>query len=158
MITQIGNPKSIKTYFKEINTSKFLKELDNALRSVNLEAVTKLFKDYDIIHLESSQDFIGQLRSQFKSLEEEGVEIILFEKAKPRLSKCIGCSFGSTIKAFTYEYKKRHTYGKRKTEYYDVVYENEFGVLLQIENNVLSDLGVCNAFLTKEECDELKRC
>ena len=158
MITKIENPKSIRTYFNEINTPRFLKELDNALRSVSLEGVTELFKDYDILHLESSQDFIGQLVSHFKSLEEEGVEIVIVNKAMPRFSKCMGCSFGNTVKAFKYEFKKRYVCGNSKTDFYDVVYENEFGVLLQIENNVLSDLGMCNAFLTKEECDKLKRC
>ena len=127
------------------------------MRSVNLETIKKVFKDYGIYNLESSQDFIGQLHFQFISLKKEGKELVVLQNARPRLSKCMGCSFGSTIKVFKYEYKQRHIFGNGKTEYYDVVYEKEFGVLLKIENKILSDIGICNAFLTEQECKELNR-
>lgn len=156
MITKAEKTESIKDFLSEDNTAPFLKEIDNALRSLNLETIKKVFKDYDIYNLESSQDFIGQLNFQFTSLKKEGKALVVLQNTKPRLSKCMGCSFGSTIKAFKYEYKQRHIFGNEKTEYYDVVYEQEFGVLLKIENKILSDIGICNAFLTEHECRELK--
>jgi hypothetical protein len=155
MIIKTEKIESIKDFFNEGSTTQFLKEIDLALRNVNLEAIKKVFKDYGIYHLESSQDFIGHLHYQFLALKKDGMELVVLPNAKPRLSKCMGCSFGSTIKAFKYEYKKRHIYGSGKTEYYDVVYEKEFGVLLKIENKILTDIGVCNAFLSEQECKEL---
>jgi hypothetical protein len=157
MVTKVEKIESIKGFFNECNTAQFLKEMDNALLSVNLEAIKKVLKEYGIYHLESSQDFIGQLHYQFNSLKKEGMEIVLLQNAKPRLSKCMGCSFGSTIKAFRFEYKQRHFLGDGKKDYYDVVYEKEFGVIFKLENKTLTDIGVCNAFLTEHECKELSR-
>ncbi|WP_338357500.1 hypothetical protein [Yeosuana marina] len=156
MITKPEKLELIRDFFNEFNSKQFLEDIDNALRSIDLDAIARIFKKYKIDHLEDSHDFIGQLKHEFNSLNKEGVEVIFIKKAKPRLSKCMGCSFGHTIRAYTYNYKERYFYpGNKGQDFYDVVYRKEFGVLFKVENNILIDMGFCNAFLTKEECNEL---
>lgn len=156
-MTEITNKLSeIKDFFDENKTINFVKQIEYALQNLNLDELEQILKDYGIFHFEPSQDFIGQLRFQLTSLKNEGKKLIALTNTKPRLSKCIGCSFGCTIKAFKYEYQHRVFTNNSNSQHYDVVYENEFGILLKIENKILIDLGVCNAFLTEKECNELK--
>ena len=125
---------------------------------IDIPEIVKVFQDYQILHLEDAQNFIGQLKHEFNSLNSDEYELIVIRADKPRLSKCMGCSFGSTISAYRYEYKKRYGGNRSKNDYFDIVYTKEFGVIFKIVNDVLVDIGVCNAFLTKEECDELNAC
>ena len=87
MITKSEKLESVSGFFNETTTKQFLEDLEKALCSLNLATIAEIFKKYKIDHLEDSQDFIGQLHYEFTSLKKEGVEVVLLDNAKPRLSK-----------------------------------------------------------------------
>ncbi|RBP34221.1 hypothetical protein DFR65_101104 [Oceanihabitans sediminis] len=157
MITKLENAGPLVDYFTPSTSKKFIEVVDDALRSLDLIKIESIFREYQIYHLDECQNFIGQLKHQFNSLKNDEARVVLLGSSKPRLSKCMGCEFGSSISAYRYEYSKRYYEKESKDAYYDVVYAKEFGVYFNVINNVLVELSVCNAFLTKEECDELNK-
>ena len=85
--------KSIKDFFDENKTNSFIKEMESALANLSLDKLKNIFEDYNILHLEASQDLIGQLRFQLFPPQKENRELIPLPDVEPRLSRCIGCSF-----------------------------------------------------------------
>ena len=92
-------------------------------------------------------DFLVQAELIFKEFKvKSNVRSVNFHD-----SKCIACSFGRTVTAYEVFYTKSED-GILSNR---IVYKKRFAINTQIIDGHLADFAWCNAFLSKEEMNEL---
>jgi hypothetical protein len=129
------------------DTFEFTKNLDIALRTVDIKKLKEAFEKSSLLSHPETKDFLSQGTATFKRFNnlEEKIELLNVED---RNTKCSGCNLGKTVKAYDVKYKKQESV-------ISVVYTSSFAVNLEITNGGLYDFAWCNFYLNKEEYKEI---
>jgi len=135
------------------DTSLFISEIDELLKKFDFNGIIKLSKNYpfNAIDQEELEEFIERAEYEHKNWFENPLEIkinsvVAFE------TKCIACFHGKTIKAYQAEYNQM----KDEKLPGRIIYTKSISIYFEIKNNELFDFGWCNAFLEKNEMEEIK--
>jgi hypothetical protein len=131
-----------------LDTFEFIRDLDFALVNCDTKKLYETFKKANLLNHYETKDFLAMGNYIFNKYN-NSVENIELINVQDRISKCIACSFGKTVKAYDARYKK-------KESSISVIYTSSFAINLEINNGELVDFGWCNAFLNKKEINELK--
>lgn len=131
-----------KEYFTIEKTETFLKDLEIACKTMELDVFTKLFTKYDLSFVEDHDEVLGMVKSIMSSWNKpnqgtELLEVVQFD------SKCLFCEFGKTVKVYkwTYQHKQASISMNR------LVYESQIAFFFDFEDNHLIEFDVCNGYL-----------
>lgn len=138
--------KPITPILSVLDTFEFTKNLDVALRTVDIEKLKETFEKSKLLNHPETKDFLSQGTAILKRFnnQEERIEMLNVED---RNTRCSACSFGKTVRAYDVKYKKHG--------FISVVYESSFAINLELINEKLYNFSWCNFFLNKEELSEL---
>lgn len=128
------------------DTFEFTKNLDLALRSVDIQKLKDAFIKGNLLSHIEAKDFLLQGDNTFKKYHnpEEGVQLI---SVADRNTKCSACTFGKTVRAYDVKFKK-------KESFIYIIYTSSFAINLKIINGELYDYAWCNFFLNKKEMED----
>ena len=133
-------------------TLLFIREVEEKCMKVDFIGLIEILNKYPLknINQEDYKDFISQAKIEHhfwhkNALEVKIKSIVAFE------SKCIACSFGKTVKAYSVNFLKM----KDDKLPGRLVYVKSFALNFEIKNNALIDFGWCNKFLEYEEMEVL---
>lgn len=133
-------------------TQLFIKEIEEKCMKVDFIGLIEILNKYPLknVNQEDYKDFVTQAKMEHHFWHENAVEIKIYS-VQSFESKCIACSFGKTVKAFSVEFRKMNDTKLPGR----IVYQKSFALNFEIKNNELIDFGWCNAFLEKKEMIEL---
>jgi hypothetical protein len=134
-------------------TLLFIKEVEEKCIKVNFKGLIEILYKYPLksVNQEEYKDFISQAKKEHQFWHENAMEIKI-NSVQSFESKCIACSFGKTVKAFSVEFRKMNDTKLPGR----IVYQKSFALNFEIKNNELIDFGWCNAFLEQKEMKEIK--
>ena len=129
-------------------TQLFIKEMEKKCLKVDFIGLIEILNKYPLknFNQEDYVDFITQAKMEHQFWHENAVEIKI-NSVQSFESKCIACSFGKTVKAFSVEFRKMNETKLPGR----IVYQKSFALNFEINNHALMDFGWCNAFLEQEE-------
>lgn len=129
-----------------LDTFEFTKNLDVALRTVDIKKLIETFEKSNLLNHPETRDFLSQGTDTFKRFNnlEEKIELLNVED---RNTKCSACSLGKSVRAYDVKYKKQG--------FISVVYSSSFAINLELINGELYDFAWCNFYLNKSEMAEL---
>lgn len=130
-----------------LETFEFTKNLDLALRTVDIKKLKETFAEASLLNHPETKDFLEQGENMFKGFNNLAEEIELLE-VKDRTTKCSGCTLGKTVRAYDIRYIKQESI-------ISVEYTSSFAVNLEITNGELYDFSWCNFYLNKDEYIEI---
>ena len=130
-----------------LDTFEFTKNLDSALRTVDIKKLKETFAEASLLNHPETKDFLEQGVNTFKTFNNPEVSIKLLS-VEDRNTKCSGCTLGKTVRAYDIRYRKQESV-------ISVEYMASFAVNLEIINGELYDFSWCNFYLSKEEMKEL---
>lgn len=130
----------------------FIKEIEEKCMEVDFIGLIEILNKYPLknINQEDYNDFISQASKDHQFWHENAMEIKI-NSVQSFESKCIACSFGKTVKAFSVEFRKMNDIKLPGR----IVYQKNFAINFEIKNNELIDFGWCNKFLEYHEMIEL---
>ena len=131
-------------------TKAFVNEIIYACRKVDSIPVIKVIHKFNLQHQDKIEDFLDgahRILDFWKNTEQK----IVITKITTHDSKCIACSFGKTVKVYSMIYQQYI----KGDDGASIIYNREFAINLDIQDEMLMDFGWCNAFLKKEELEEL---
>ncbi|MFH6947320.1 hypothetical protein ACHRV6_02410 [Flavobacterium sp. FlaQc-51] len=131
-----------------VDTFEFTKNLDVALRSVDIKKLKETFEKSSLLNHPEVEDFLLQGSITFKRFNnlDEKIELLSVEDIN---TKCSACSLGKTVRAYHVKYKKQGVFS--------VVYSSSFAINLDLINGELYDFAWCNFYLNKEEMSQFTR-
>jgi len=134
-------------------TLLFIREVEEKCMKVDFIGLIEILNKYPLknINQEDYNDFISQASKEHQFWHENAMEIKIYS-VQSFESKCIACSFGKTVKAFSVEFRKMNDIKLPGR----IVYQKSFALNFEINNNELIDFGWCNAFLEQEEMKEIE--
>lgn len=134
-------------------TQLFIKEVEEKRMKVDFMGLIEILNKYPLknVNQEDYNDFITQASMKHQFWHENGLEININD-VQPFESKCIACSFGKIVKAFSVEFRKMNDTKLPGR----IVYQKSFALNFEIKNNELIDFGWCNAFLENEGMKEIQ--
>ena len=129
-------------------TRLFIREVEEKCIKVNFKGLIEILYKYPLksVNQEDYNDFITQASMEHQFWHENAMEIKI-NLVQSFESKCIACSFGKTVKAFSVEFRKM----KDNKLPGRIVFQKSFALNFEIKNNELIDFGWCNKFLEHEE-------
>lgn len=135
-----------KKCFTVEETSAFLKDLETACKTMEVDVFTKLFTKHDLSFVEDHDEVLGMIKSIMIrwNKPDQGTELL---KVTQFDSKCLFCKFGKTVKVYkwTYQHKQKPIPMNR------VVYESQIAFFFDLKDNQLIEFGVCNGYLDNED-------
>lgn len=133
--------------FTPETTKQFQKDMDQALKTVELIQVMKVLIKYDIIKDPDVRDFLNAFTEMLKGWQQpmQGTQVV--GEATTRESKCIACEIGKNMTVYEFQYQHKEA----KEPYNRIIYGYDFGMLFDIRDGILHDLRICNAFLSTSE-------
>lgn len=143
--------RSISDMFTPALTASFKEEIDSALKSLNLHKVKAVLESYQIAHFQDSIDFLEALGQVLSKWKKEGQGSVVLGDVTTSNSRCMACEYGRKMTVYTFEYK----HATAPTPMNMVHYSCDFGILLDIRNDIIYEIRVCNAFLNKYEMEDL---
>lgn len=143
--------KSISDMFTAALTASFKEEVDIVLKSLNLHKVKAVLENYQIAHFQDSIDFLEALGPILSKWKKEGQGSVVLGDVTSSKSRCIACEYGRKMTVYTFEFK----HANAPTPMNRVHYSRNFGILLDIRNDILFEIRVCNGFLNKYELEDL---
>lgn len=135
-----------KEYFTAEISQNFLKEIEKACLTMEVEDFMNLFKKYDLTFIEDYQEVLDLIKNVMNSWKKKGqgtelVEVIAFD------SKCLFCQIGKTLKAYKWSYQHKQALSSG----YRVIYAQHIAFMFGFEEDRLVEFGTCNAFLKQED-------
>jgi hypothetical protein len=131
-------------------TKTFVSEITDACHKLDSVLLMKVIHKYKLQYHEDIERFVKDTHKilDFWKINTNKVEI---KEVTTYGSKCIACSFGKNVKVFGIVYIQylNGSSGPR------LVYNKEFAINLDIQQDLLMDYGWCNAFLDKEDLKRL---
>ena len=143
---------TISLYFTVENTRIFQRDMDIALKTMELMNVMKVLIKYDIILKKEALEFLEGFSEMMEGWQKPGEGSTLVDEVQTRGSRCIACEYGKDMVVYQFHYK----HSEAEEPYNRIVYGYEFGMLYDIREGILHDLSICNAFLSKTEMKQLK--
>lgn len=147
MLESVITSKKTEPLLNELQTKKFIVEMDIICKNVDFKKLLLLLSNYSIIKTTDIIDFINQGKEIFEGINNpiSGIELISTETLE---SKCLFCSIGKTVQVYSVKYSKQEMN-------YKIIYSNNFAINMDIEDGMLKDFGWCNAFLNKSDLKQL---
>ena len=139
-----------KEYFTIKKTEDFLKDLEIACKTMEVDLFVKLFIKYDLYYNEEYQEVLSLIKhiASDWNKPELGTELIDVSKFD---SKCIFCNIGKKVSGYKWTYfHKLDTIPLNR-----IIYASQIAFFFEFENNQLIEFGVCNGYLDKEEIEQL---
>lgn len=133
-------------------TKAFVNEIFYACQHVDSIPVIKVVHKFNLQNRFEIDEFLAgahRILDFWKNTEQK----IVITKITTHDSKCIACSFGKTVKVYRMIYQQ-YVNGDDGAS---IVYNREFAINLDIQNEMLMDFGWCNAFLKKADLEELNK-
>ncbi|MDM9630237.1 hypothetical protein [Robiginitalea aurantiaca] len=143
----------LSDYFTKESTKTFLHEMDIALRSLSYGEVLRVVLNYNILKLVEVKEFLSAYAEMLRSWQKPYEGTIIVGEIITRASKCIACVYGKDMTVYEFQYK----HSRAKEPYNYIVYGYNFGMLYDIQDGILNDLRICNAFLSKSEMQNLSK-
>jgi hypothetical protein len=134
-------------------TRLFIREVEEKCMKVDFIGLIEILSKYPLknVNQEDYKDFISQAKVEHHFWHKNPLEVKI-NAVQPFESRCIACSFGKTVKAFSVNFLKM----KDNKLPGRLVYVKSFALNFELKNNELIDFGWCNAFLGEKEIIELK--
>ena len=134
-------------------TQLFIREMEEKCMKVDFIGLIEILNKYPLknVNQEDYKDFITQAKMEHHFWHKNRLEVKI-NAVHPFESRCIACSFGKTVKAFSVEFRKMND-NKLPGQ---IVYQKSFALNFEINNNEMMDFGWCNAFLEQEEMKEIQ--
>ena len=134
-------------------TRLFIREVEEKCMKVDFIGLIEILNKYPLINVnqEDYKDFITQAKMEHHFWHKNHLEVKI-NAVQPFESRCIACSFGKAVKAFSVAFRKM----KDNTLPGRIVYQKSFALNFEIKNNELIDFGWCNKFLEYEEMKEIQ--
>jgi hypothetical protein len=134
-------------------TRLFIREVEEKCMKVDFIGLIEILNKYPLknVNQEDYKDFIAQAKVEHHFWHKNPLEVKI-NAVQPFESRCIACSFGKTVKAFSVNFLKM----KDNKLPGRLVYVKSFALNFEIINNALIDFGWCNAFLENEEMEEIQ--
>ena len=139
-----------KEYYTIKKTEDFLKDLEIACKTMEVDLFVKLFIKYDLYYNEEYQEVLSLIKhiASDWNKPELGTELIDVSKFD---SKCIFCNIGKKVSGYKWTYfHKLDTIPLNR-----IIYASQIAFFFEFENNQLIEFGVCNGYLDKEEIEQL---
>jgi hypothetical protein len=133
-------------------TRLFIREVEEKCMKVDFIGLIEILNKYPLknVNQEDYKDFISQAIIENHFWHKNPLEVKI-NTVHPFESKCIACSFGKTVKAFSVNFLKL----KDDKLPGRIVYKKSFAINFEIKDNEIIDFGWCNAFLEQEDFDLL---
>jgi hypothetical protein len=110
----MSNTKIIldKDYFTPEMTKAFLKDMETACKTMELDLFTKLFIKYDLSFVADYEEVLEMIKNSMASWNRpfKGTELL---KVTQFDSKCLFCEFGKTVKVYLPTQTSSNTYERR---------------------------------------------
>lgn len=134
-------------------TQLFIKEIEEKCMKVDFIGLIEILNKYPLknVNLEDYKDFITQAKMEHHFWHKNRLEVKI-NAVHPFESRCIACSFGKTVKAFSVQFLKL----KDDRLSGRIVYKKSFAINFEIKDNEIIDFGWCNAFLEHDEMKEIQ--
>lgn len=150
----MSNSKTIliKKALSMATTFSFLKDLEIACKTMELDLFMNLFNKYDLSFIEDFDEVLESIYSIVGSwdISQHGTQLLEVVQFN---SKCLFCEFGKTVKV----YKWRHQYKTDKALMNSKTHESQIAFTFEIKDGQLFDFGICNGYLDNEEMNLLNR-
>lgn len=139
-----------KEYFTAKTTDNFLRDLEKACRRMDLDDFTTLFEEYDLTFIEDYDEVLEMITDQLSRPNKIkwGTVILAVTKFD---SKCLFCEIGKTVKVYKYTYQHK----RWRVPLNDSIFTGSIAFYFSFENKRLTEFGVCNNYLDKEEIDQI---
>lgn len=144
-------PKSINECFTPELTKQFQIEMDAALKKIDIILVKAVLEKYKIHQFQDSIDFIEALDYCFNGWKKENLESKVYGEVTTSESRCIACEHGKGMIVYGFQF----IHASAAIPMNRVVYGWDFGVLFDIRDEILFEVRVCNAFLNKQEMENI---
>lgn len=134
-------------------TQLFTREMVVKCMKVDFIGLIETLNKYPLknVNHEDYKDFISQAKIEHHFWHKNPLELKI-NAVQPFESRCIACSYGKVVKAFSVVFRKM----KDNTLPGRIVYQKSFALNFEIKNNELIDFGWCNVFLEHEEMKEIQ--
>ena len=138
---------TISEKFTIEKTKLFQRDLDIALKTMELIDVMKVFIKYEILRNRESKEFLDAFIEMNASWQRKNEGSVIVGEIQTSKSRCIACQFGKGMTVYEFQYK----HSEAPSPHNQIVYMSEFGMLYDIKDGILHDISICNAFLNKQE-------
>lgn len=145
--------KNISDCFIPALTDLFKVEMDNALKTLDIQEIESVLTNYQIAQFKDSIDFLEALGPILQGWKREGQGSVVLGSVTTSKSQCIACEIGRNMTVYEFEYK--HAYAPVPMN--RIHYSRSFGILMDIRNNILFEIRICNGFLNKSELENLDK-
>ena len=131
-------------------TLLFIREVEEKCMKADFIGLIEILNKYPLknVNQEDYKDFITQAKMEHHFWHKNPLKVKI-NTVHPFESRCIACSFGKTIKAFSVNFLKM----KDDKLPGRIVYKKSFAINFEIKDNEIIDFGWCNAFLEQEDFD-----
>ena len=139
-----------KEYFTAEMTEDFLGDLEKVCKTMDLDDFTELFEEYDLTFMEDYDEVLEMITNKLSRPNKVKWGTVILEVTKFD-SKCLFCKIGKTVKVYKYTYQ--HTRWRVPHNY--TIFTSAIAFYFSFEENRLTEFGVCNKYLDKEEIDQI---
>lgn len=130
----------------KLQTEAFLQSIDKAMHLFDFIEIYKVILDFNLTNAPDIDDFLSQARVVTKVSEK--YETIV-KSVTPFQTKCIACNYGKTVNGYEIQSAVKDSENLR--------FINKTALYFDITCGELYEFGWCNAFLSKEEANEIER-
>ncbi|MDT0294298.1 hypothetical protein ACFQ3R_01200 [Mesonia ostreae] len=123
-----------------------------AIKTMHLPSIKKHLSALDLEHRDDIKELLNYLKPIFKAWQKEDQNSKLIAEVLTGESRCVACMFGKQIIRFDFSYKHRSAPAPEN----QIVYTQSFGVRIEVEDDQLQHIQVCNAFLNKIEMEKFR--
>ena len=133
-------------YFTPEKTQEFLLEHEAACKKMEIVAFLKIFQKYDLSFIKEYQEVITAIIDILTGWKNEKIGTKL-KKVSTFNSNCIFCEIGKSVKVYRWTYTNTLEEGGKER----IIYESQIGFRFEIKEGRLTEYGICNAYLDKDE-------
>jgi hypothetical protein len=131
-----------REYFTLETTKSFLKDLEMACKTMEVDLFVKLFIKYDLYYDEEYREVLDLIihitGNWYKpDIGTELLEVTTFN------SNCIFCKIGKKVNGYKWTYVNRLDESPKNR----FIYANKIGFIFEYESNKLVEFGICNGYV-----------
>lgn len=130
----------------KLQTEAFLQSIDKAIHSFEFVEIFKVILDFHLTDAPDIDDFLDQAKVVTKVSDKYQT---IVKNVTTFKTKCIACSFGKAVCGYEIQSAVKDCENIR--------YTTKTALYFKITDGHLYDFGFCNAFLSKEEANEIER-
>lgn len=140
--------KTTTPILSEVDTLKFIKQIDLACRLLDEDSLKAVIYKFDLEHLEDSPEFLEDTKEKFRLSQDTNTDPLI-EKIEGFTTRCIVCVYGKKVRGFRIHFSVEGAGGSR------IHCTREIAINFELRDGRLTDFGWCNAFLNKQDLEDL---